>query len=824
MSRSARTAAASSSATITQPGLPPLDRDVVMGPPPVPAQIAPVSSMGAHSKEGESQEVTEKYRRLKRKYFELEEVRHCHIRVSLPASNPLSPSSSFHRSRNSKTRASSCRTRANAPYNGGTNAGELASPVFDDTCDRSHVARETSLLLERIVELEAQTTSGQHIAAHGMMPYQISSAYPRSLTHPTAQKRFHQNLERALAEAEHEDPSADPIFNSKHVGPNARRRMEAELKERMEEEAREARRMARRPRATRGKEKAPDLPFRESSAVRMESQRQPRGDGRDGAGPPLTLAPAPGSSHFHSSEPAQQVVVSSSGTRLRIKPPAPPNQQAHYMDVDSPPPHDGLSPHEDLGSHGDLARHDHREHSHSSAHDPHPRPLVMSPPLSDPMAHSPLQSRPSRHDVVNSLPPHPETVPVGRSGRNVRSPTPPPTLVRSPVNASYEHNGRLATASEMMAHVSQSPSPGLRQPTSPGLSRSESSNTPPAVAGMSYVYPGVLHTDRPPVVGIKSPLPPQAAYSPNSKYRQVAPAAQAPPSSTQSGPPTSGSQTPASVASPPLGSGQPPVQVYSVTHTPSAPILPAPLSSTMSVTAPKPIDPMGPNGPAAAMMHTFTPIMNPIPPPAIGSPYEQIPRNKPKRLKAHTVTTRSYSIPVVPRDKKGKPILPLNVGIMTVKNLGQICMREHFHTERYIFPVGYEVTRYVSSALPHTPPYLRYATHVFSAPFGEKSGSKCLFLVCTGGTSPRSIPTKIASITAPSLMAVMGQSFKSSPPISQTSPSSPAPRLGRGRSSFVQRTTSGTGSIRTVFLGRTSLDSDRILSSISSRSCRARTG
>ncbi|KAJ7213868.1 hypothetical protein GGX14DRAFT_617546 [Mycena pura] len=66
---------------------------------------------------------------------------------------------------------------------------------------------------------------------------------------------------------------------------------------------------------------------------------------------------------------------------------------------------------------------------------------------------------------------------------------------------------------------------------------------------------------------------------------------------------------------------------------------------------------------------------------------------KPKRLKAHTVTSRSYSIPMVPRDKKGKPMLPLNVGIMTVINLGDVCMREHFHTERYIFPVGYEVTR-----------------------------------------------------------------------------------------------------------------------------------
>lgn len=68
-------------------------------------------------------------------------------------------------------------------------------------------------------------------------------------------------------------------------------------------------------------------------------------------------------------------------------------------------------------------------------------------------------------------------------------------------------------------------------------------------------------------------------------------------------------------------------------------------------------------------------------------------RQKPKRLKAHTVTSGNHNIPIVPRDKKGKPMLPLNVGIMTVIALGEVCTREHFHTERYIFPVGYEVTR-----------------------------------------------------------------------------------------------------------------------------------
>ncbi|KAJ7069497.1 F/Y rich C-terminus-domain-containing protein [Mycena amicta] len=85
-----------------------------------------------------------------------------------------------------------------------------------------------------------------------------------------------------------------------------------------------------------------------------------------------------------------------------------------------------------------------------------------------------------------------------------------------------------------------------------------------------------------------------------------------------------------------------------------------------------------------------------LPPQASTSqrPATEAPRpTKPKRLKAHTVTSKSYSIPMVPRDKTGKPMLPLNVGIMTVISLGDVCMREHFHTERYIFPVGYEVTR-----------------------------------------------------------------------------------------------------------------------------------
>ncbi|KAF5361091.1 hypothetical protein D9756_005101 [Leucocoprinus leucothites] len=90
-------------------------------------------------------------------------------------------------------------------------------------------------------------------------------------------------------------------------------------------------------------------------------------------------------------------------------------------------------------------------------------------------------------------------------------------------------------------------------------------------------------------------------------------------------------------------------------------------------------------------------------PPAASTSNGESQRQKPKRLKAHTVTSGNHNIPIVPRDKKGKPMLPLNVGIMTVIRLGEVCMREHFHTERYIFPVGYEVTRrYLSTIDPNS--------------------------------------------------------------------------------------------------------------------------
>jgi hypothetical protein len=48
----------------------------------------------------------------------------------------------------------------------------------------------------------------------------------------------------------------------------------------------------------------------------------------------------------------------------------------------------------------------------------------------------------------------------------------------------------------------------------------------------------------------------------------------------------------------------------------------------------------------------------------------------------------------VPLDADGKPILPFQVGILTLLQLGTIVHdREMFHTDRYLYPVGYAASR-----------------------------------------------------------------------------------------------------------------------------------
>jgi len=76
--------------------------------------------------------------------------------------------------------------------------------------------------------------------------------------------------------------------------------------------------------------------------------------------------------------------------------------------------------------------------------------------------------------------------------------------------------------------------------------------------------------------------------------------------------------------------------------------------------------------------------------------------NKPVVRRA-PVVTRTRRIQQIPLDAEGKPVLPLQIGIITIYSLGSIVWdNENFHSERYIYPVGYLATRqYLSMVDPN---------------------------------------------------------------------------------------------------------------------------
>lgn len=66
----------------------------------------------------------------------------------------------------------------------------------------------------------------------------------------------------------------------------------------------------------------------------------------------------------------------------------------------------------------------------------------------------------------------------------------------------------------------------------------------------------------------------------------------------------------------------------------------------------------------------------------------------PKKSKNSRVVTRTRRVQPIERDDNGQPILPQQIGVLTVLSLGEIVNdRPNFHNERYIFPVGYSVSR-----------------------------------------------------------------------------------------------------------------------------------
>ncbi|ORZ24373.1 F/Y rich C-terminus-domain-containing protein [Absidia repens] len=66
----------------------------------------------------------------------------------------------------------------------------------------------------------------------------------------------------------------------------------------------------------------------------------------------------------------------------------------------------------------------------------------------------------------------------------------------------------------------------------------------------------------------------------------------------------------------------------------------------------------------------------------------------PKRSKMSKVQAKTRRVQPIERDESGNPKLPQQIGVLTVLKLGTIePHREAFHNERYIFPIGYTVSR-----------------------------------------------------------------------------------------------------------------------------------
>src|SRR4051812_28999717 len=68
--------------------------------------------------------------------------------------------------------------------------------------------------------------------------------------------------------------------------------------------------------------------------------------------------------------------------------------------------------------------------------------------------------------------------------------------------------------------------------------------------------------------------------------------------------------------------------------------------------------------------------------------------SKPKRNKKPPIARNVRRVQPVERDESGKYKLPAQVGILLVHRLGYVVPdRESFHNDRYIWPVGFTVSR-----------------------------------------------------------------------------------------------------------------------------------
>lgn len=53
-------------------------------------------------------------------------------------------------------------------------------------------------------------------------------------------------------------------------------------------------------------------------------------------------------------------------------------------------------------------------------------------------------------------------------------------------------------------------------------------------------------------------------------------------------------------------------------------------------------------------------------------------------------------------DESGSPILPVDIGVFKLLSLGTVCTKLGYHSEKYIYPVGYSASRYLYADVVNT--------------------------------------------------------------------------------------------------------------------------
>lgn len=103
--------------------------------------------------------------------------------------------------------------------------------------------------------------------------------------------------------------------------------------------------------------------------------------------------------------------------------------------------------------------------------------------------------------------------------------------------------------------------------------------------------------------------------------------------------------------------------------------------------------------------------------------------NLPRRSRRDLTVARR--VQPVPKDDDGNYILPVNIGILTVVNLGTIEYKNpKFHNDRYIWPVGYTVKRYYNSTI-HSDKQACY-----TASIANDNGNPCFQIIADDNPEP----------------------------------------------------------------------------------------